>query len=159
LCVPGCAPPSPTVSVAHPPPIAVPSPCPAGELLAVKEIVVVGGEGAAFALAAAGSPSEALFEGLMREVNMMRNLKHRHIVRYIGTSVVENKLYLLLEYVPGRCAPRQRGVRALLSGQGLRDKAVGTGVWVRGVGHAEMLVTKNAFLVCVGRGVGVGLRG
>lgn len=74
-----------------------------GELLAVKEIAVMGGEMAAFpgGLTATGSPSEAIFEGLMREVDMMKGLKHKHIVQYIGTSVVENRLYLLLEYVPG----------------------------------------------------------
>jgi serine/threonine protein kinase len=40
---------------------------------------------------------------LMREVETMRNLKHKHIVRYLGTSITKESLYVLLEYVPGVC--------------------------------------------------------
>ncbi len=49
----------------------------------MKEIAVMGGEMAAFpgGLTATGSPSEAIFEGLMREVDMMKGLKHKHIVQ------------------------------------------------------------------------------
>ncbi len=55
----------------------------------MKEIAVMGGEAAAFpgGLTATGSPSEAIFEGLMREVDMMRSLKHKHIVQYVGGGV------------------------------------------------------------------------
>ena len=70
------------------------------ELLAIKEVKLPSGRSTdAFG---AGSPHDALFENLMSEVNMMRSLKHRHIVQYMGTSVKDDVLYLLLEYVPGR---------------------------------------------------------
>ncbi len=49
------------------------------------------------------APVDACFDNLslMREVGLMRSLKHRHIVQYLGTSVRDNALHLLLEYVPG----------------------------------------------------------
>jgi serine/threonine protein kinase len=42
---------------------------------------------------------------LMKEVNMMRNLKHRHIVRYLGAQLEPDRLFVLLENVPGTYMP------------------------------------------------------
>ena len=74
-----------------------------GELLAIKEIAVpsAANKDIAVASSSSGSPHDVIFENLMKEVNMMRSLKHRHIVQYIGTSFKDNVLYLMLEYVPG----------------------------------------------------------
>ncbi|CAN0253625.1 unnamed protein product, partial [Discosporangium mesarthrocarpum] len=59
-----------------------------GELFAVKQIGL--GEG-----------TQAEVNLLQAEINLMKNLYHRHIVRYRGTHRGEKHLYIFLEYVPG----------------------------------------------------------
>ncbi|KAL6548405.1 hypothetical protein OROGR_008826 [Orobanche gracilis] len=66
-----------------------------GELLAVKEV----------AIAANNSSKKTQvieFIGeLEREVNLLKNLSHPNIVRYLGTAREEDSLNILLEFVPG----------------------------------------------------------
>eukprot|EP00602_Paraphysomonas_sp_CaronLab_P002436 CAMPEP_0185036924 /NCGR_PEP_ID=MMETSP1103-20130426/30643_1 /TAXON_ID=36769 /ORGANISM="Paraphysomonas bandaiensis, Strain Caron Lab Isolate" /LENGTH=1046 /DNA_ID=CAMNT_0027574687 /DNA_START=186 /DNA_END=3323 /DNA_ORIENTATION=+ len=64
--------------------------CATGELLAVKQICLVDG-------------SEEEVSNLRREIDLMQNLSHPNIVRYIGTSVSSRYLFIVLEYVPGGC--------------------------------------------------------
>lgn len=59
-----------------------------GELLAVKQICLADG-------------TQAEVENLRKEIQVMEHLNHPNIVRYIGTSVTERYLQIILEYVPG----------------------------------------------------------
>lgn len=59
-----------------------------GELFAVKQISLMD-----------GTQEEA--EQLEAEINLMKRLRHRHIVRYVGTGRGERHLYIFLEYVSG----------------------------------------------------------
>ena len=61
----------------------------AGEIFAVKKMPRPGGRDN--------------MDELMREVDTMRTLQHRHIVRYLGTEITPDFLYVFLEYVPGTC--------------------------------------------------------
>ncbi|KAK6117251.1 hypothetical protein DH2020_049016 [Rehmannia glutinosa] len=64
-----------------------------GELLAVKEVAI-----------AANSSSKKTQEYIMeleKEVNLLKNLSHPNIVRYLGTAREEDSLNILLEFVPG----------------------------------------------------------
>ena len=62
-----------------------------GELFAVKQIPSQG---------PCGDLSQGL-DTLAREVDLMRELRHENIVRYLGTEREEGTLYVFLEYVPG----------------------------------------------------------
>lgn len=59
-----------------------------GELLAVKQICLVDG-------------AEDELNTLRGEIRLMKSLDHRNIVRYLGTSISERYLFIILEYVPG----------------------------------------------------------
>lgn len=59
-----------------------------GELLAVKQISMVDG----------ADDEVHLLRG---EIRLMKSLDHANIVRYLGTSVSERYLFIILEYVPG----------------------------------------------------------
>lgn len=59
-----------------------------GELLAVKQIYLVDG-------------SEKEVESLRGEIRLMKSLSHKNIVRYLGTSVSDRYLFIIMEYVPG----------------------------------------------------------
>jgi hypothetical protein len=59
-----------------------------GELLAVKQIYLVDG-------------SEREVESLRGEIRLMKSLSHKNIVRYLGTSVSDRYLFIIMEYVPG----------------------------------------------------------
>ena len=53
-------------------------------------------------------PSEnkrAIVEDLQREIDLMKSLKHRNIVRYLGAEVdsARNILNIFQEWVPGGC--------------------------------------------------------
>ncbi|KAL8524706.1 hypothetical protein ACS0TY_014351 [Phlomoides rotata] len=64
-----------------------------GELLAVKEVAI-----------GANSTSKKTQEyigELEKEVNLLKNLSHPNIVRYLGTVREEDSLNILLEFVPG----------------------------------------------------------
>lgn len=59
-----------------------------GELLAVKQLSL-----------AEGTKAEVLL--LRKEIQVMWDLDHKNIVRYLGTAQTEKYLFIILEYVPG----------------------------------------------------------
>jgi hypothetical protein len=59
-----------------------------GELMAVKQM-------------ATDEVSRRELSSLENEINLVRNLKHSNIVRYIGTELTPSSLSIFLEYVPG----------------------------------------------------------
>ncbi|XP_064939594.1 mitogen-activated protein kinase kinase kinase NPK1-like [Musa acuminata AAA Group] len=65
-----------------------------GELLAVKQ-VLMGTSGAS------KEKAQAHIKELEEEVNLLRNLSHPNIVRYLGTAREDETLNILLEFVPG----------------------------------------------------------
>lgn len=64
-----------------------------GELLAVKEVSI--------AANSASKKTQEYIGELEKEVNLLKNLSHPNIVRYLGTAREEDSLYILLEFVPG----------------------------------------------------------
>ncbi|KAL2506776.1 Mitogen-activated protein kinase kinase kinase 3 [Abeliophyllum distichum] len=64
-----------------------------GELLAVKEVAIG-------ANSASKKAQDQLLE-LEKEVNLLKNLSHPNIVRYLGTAREDDSLHILLEFVPG----------------------------------------------------------
>jgi len=65
-----------------------------GELMAVKQVSLPT-DGPEDGRAAAA------VQALRREIDLMRELEHRHIVRYLGTERTEGHLNIFLEYVSG----------------------------------------------------------
>jgi len=61
-----------------------------GRIIAVKEVR----EGD-------GTLSEHELASLQTEIDLYQNLKHEHIVAYLGHGRVDNKFYIYLEYMPG----------------------------------------------------------
>lgn len=59
-----------------------------GELLAIKQFYLADG-------------SEEEVDDLQKEIAVMWELDHEHIVRYLGTSKTDRFLYIILEYVTG----------------------------------------------------------
>ncbi len=59
-----------------------------GELMAVKQM-------------ATEEVSKKELSSLENEINLLRNLRHPNIVRYIGTELTSTALSIFLEYVPG----------------------------------------------------------
>ena len=59
-----------------------------GEMLAIKQLVLADGSGEEVAR-------------LQKEIDVMEDLSHPHIVRYIATCKSDRFLYILLEYVTG----------------------------------------------------------
>ncbi|XP_042050467.1 mitogen-activated protein kinase kinase kinase NPK1-like [Salvia splendens] len=64
-----------------------------GELLAVKEVSI--------AANSASKKAQEYIGELEKEVNLLKNLSHPNIVRYLGTAREEDSLNILLEFVPG----------------------------------------------------------
>ncbi|GER32332.1 mitogen-activated protein kinase kinase kinase [Striga asiatica] len=64
-----------------------------GELLAVKEVAV--------ATNSTSKKTQDYIDELEKEVNLLKNLSHPNIVRYLGTVREEDSLNILLEFVPG----------------------------------------------------------
>ncbi|CAA0834761.1 Mitogen-activated protein kinase kinase kinase 3 [Striga hermonthica] len=64
-----------------------------GELLAVKEVAV--------ATNSTSKKTQGYIDELEKEVNLLKNLSHPNIVRYLGTAREEDSLNILLEFVPG----------------------------------------------------------
>ncbi|CAA3031481.1 mitogen-activated protein kinase kinase kinase NPK1-like isoform X2 [Olea europaea var. sylvestris] len=64
-----------------------------GELLAVKEVAI--------AVNSASKKTQDQITELEKEVNLLKNLSHPNIVRYLGTAREEDSLNILLEFVPG----------------------------------------------------------
>ncbi|XP_056695963.1 mitogen-activated protein kinase kinase kinase NPK1 isoform X2 [Spinacia oleracea] len=65
-----------------------------GELLAVKQVSIASG-------GASREKTQAHIRELEEEVNLLKNLSHTHIVRYLGTAREEEAFNILLEFVPG----------------------------------------------------------
>ncbi|KAH7842532.1 hypothetical protein Vadar_006465 [Vaccinium darrowii] len=65
-----------------------------GELLAVKQVSIA-------ANSASKEKTQAHIRELEEEVNLLKNLSHPNIVRYLGTAREEESLNILLEFVPG----------------------------------------------------------
>ncbi|XP_011090761.1 mitogen-activated protein kinase kinase kinase NPK1 [Sesamum indicum] len=64
-----------------------------GELLAVKEVAIAGNS--------ASKKTQEYIRELEKEVNLLKNLSHPNIVRYLGTAREDDSLNILLEFVPG----------------------------------------------------------
>ncbi|KAL6497798.1 Mitogen-activated protein kinase kinase kinase npk1 [Orobanche hederae] len=64
-----------------------------GELLAVKEVAIAANN--------SSKKTQEFIGELEREVNLLKNLSHPNIVRYLGTAREEDSLNILLEFVPG----------------------------------------------------------
>ncbi|PKA48756.1 Mitogen-activated protein kinase kinase kinase NPK1 [Apostasia shenzhenica] len=65
-----------------------------GELLAVKQVLIGTSN-------ASKEKAQAHIRELEEEVNLLKNLSHPNIVRYLGTVREEETLNILLEFVPG----------------------------------------------------------
>lgn len=59
-----------------------------GELLAVKQLYLA-------------DTDESDVEDIQEEINVICNLSHPNIVNYLGTTITDRHLFILLEYVPG----------------------------------------------------------
>ena len=66
------------------------------ELMAVKQVELPSTAGTAV-----DAKKNNMIEALKREIALLRELKHRHIVQYLGSSSDGNNLNIFLEYVPG----------------------------------------------------------
>lgn len=76
-----------------------------GELMAVKQM-------------ASEEVSRRELSSLENEINLLRNLRHPNIVRYIGTELTSTSMSIFLEYVPGG------SLKALIDKFGLLEEAV-----------------------------------
>ncbi|KAF4378874.1 hypothetical protein G4B88_008344 [Cannabis sativa] len=65
-----------------------------GELLAVKQVLIAAGS-------VSKEKTQAHIRELEEEVNLLKNLSHPNIVRYLGTAREDESLNILLEFVPG----------------------------------------------------------
>ncbi|GFP84003.1 mitogen-activated protein kinase kinase kinase npk1 [Phtheirospermum japonicum] len=64
-----------------------------GELLAVKEVAIAANN--------SSKKTQEYIGELEKEVNLLKNLSHPNIVRYLGTAREDDSLNILLEFVPG----------------------------------------------------------
>lgn len=76
-----------------------------GELMAVKQMEI-------------DEVSNKELSSLDNEINLLRNLRHQNIVRYIGTEVNPMSLSIFLEYVPGG------SVKALIDKFGALEESI-----------------------------------
>ena len=76
-----------------------------GELMAVKQMEI-------------DEVSNKELSSLDNEINLLRNLRHQNIVRYIGTEVNPTSLSIFLEYVPGG------SVKALIDKFGALEESI-----------------------------------
>lgn len=68
-----------------------------GELMAVKQVEVPSAAGTS----AMDQKKISMVEALKREIGLLRDLKHKNIVQYLGSSSDDEHLNIFLEYVPG----------------------------------------------------------
>lgn len=67
-----------------------------GELMAVKQVELPSTAGTAI-----DAKKNNMVEALKREIALLRDLRHPHIVQYLGSSSDANNLNIFLEYIPG----------------------------------------------------------
>lgn len=68
-----------------------------GELMAVKQVEMPSNSGAS----AMDQRKTNMVEALKHEIGLLRDLKHKNIVQYLGSNSDESHLNIFLEYVPG----------------------------------------------------------
>ncbi|PVH99255.1 protein kinase byr2 [Periconia macrospinosa] len=68
-----------------------------GELMAVKQVELPSASGAS----QMDQRKTNMVEALKHEIGLLRDLKHKNIVQYLGSNSDENHLNIFLEYVPG----------------------------------------------------------
>ncbi|CAI6265008.1 unnamed protein product [Periconia digitata] len=68
-----------------------------GELMAVKQVELPSASGAS----QRDQRKTNMVEALKHEIGLLRDLKHKNIVQYLGSNSDENHLNIFLEYVPG----------------------------------------------------------
>lgn len=68
-----------------------------GELMAVKQVELPSASGAS----QMNQRKTNMVEALKHEIGLLRDLKHKNIVQYLGSNSDENHLNIFLEYVPG----------------------------------------------------------
>ena len=68
--------------------------------VAVKQLLDTAGSADSPALPGGGDTG-ALRDVLVREIAIMRTLKHENVVRYFGTHKTGSELYIVMEYVNG----------------------------------------------------------
>ena len=68
-----------------------------GELMAVKQVDVPS-KGSA---ASGGGEVDRRVAAMRREIDLLRDLHHPHIVQYLGSNSADDKFNIFLEYVPG----------------------------------------------------------
>ena len=66
------------------------------QLMAVKQVEIPSNQGAVI-----DAKKNNMVEALKREIALLRELKHPHIVQYLGSSSDANNLNIFLEYIPG----------------------------------------------------------
>ncbi|KIH61391.1 hypothetical protein ANCDUO_08337 [Ancylostoma duodenale] len=60
-----------------------------------------------------GEMSKAKIKEMMREARLIRNFKHKNIVRLYGVAVDEQPLYILLELVKGKKVAESPSIKCL----------------------------------------------
>ena len=68
-----------------------------GELMAVKQVEMPSKTSSS----EADRRKESMVAALRREIDLLRDLQHPHIVQYLGSNCAEDKFNIFLEYVPG----------------------------------------------------------
>ena len=67
-----------------------------GELMAVKQVEMPSSSGSQL-----DAKKNNMIEALKHEISLLRDLKHPHIVQYLGSNSDDTHLNIFLEYVPG----------------------------------------------------------
>ncbi|KAK9866669.1 hypothetical protein WJX84_008559 [Apatococcus fuscideae] len=123
-----------------------------GELVAIKQLSLTGA-------------SQEVLSGIMSEIELLKNLNHRHIVQYIGSFKTRMHLYVILEYMedgalsgiikPNRFGVFPESLVAVYITQVLRGLAYlhAQGVVHRDIKGANILTTKEGLVKLADFGV------
>lgn len=71
-----------------------------GELMAVKQVELPN-SASTINNAALEAKKNTMVEALKREISLLKDLKHKNIVQYFGSSTESSTLNIFLEYIPG----------------------------------------------------------